>query len=146
MGTQALKKLSDAHREYARRLIADPGDADWRIYKDVFKCKDAESSAVMRTAASLMRHDPLVAEYMEGLRKEVKERFMITVEGQIEKLEFVIGLATTGEKPQCAAAVQAIMAQAKLAGIDRQVEDEAPQPVQVIIQVQDASAVNQRDG
>jgi hypothetical protein len=136
-------KINRRHEEYARRLLADTGTPEWQIYKEVFGTR-GDNVTSLRVAASQLKHHPNFAAYLDTVRAEIGERFMVTIEGQIEKLEQIMNLAMGAMTPQCSAAVQAVMAQAKLSGIDKQVEDDAPQPVQVIIRVQDASI--KRDG
>lgn len=131
-------KINRKHEEFARRLLTDTTVPKWRIYKEVFGSASDNVGTLCAACYQLEGH-PAFKAYMDTVKAEIKERFMITIEGQIDKLERVLELSMGGERPQCAAAVQAIMAQAKLAGIDKQVEEEAPPPVQVIIQVKDAS-------
>jgi len=144
MEKRTYKVHNRKNEEFARRMMTETHVPEWKIYKEVF-CPDSQASLnCLRVKACQLKQQPRFKKYLDQIKSEIKERFLITVEGQIEKLEEVLALAKGGERPQCAAAVQAIMAQAKLAGIDKQVEEDAPQPVQVIIQVQDASI--QRDG
>jgi hypothetical protein len=114
-------KINRRHEEYARRLLADTGTPEWQIYKEVFGTR-GDNITSLKVAASQLKHHPNFAAYLDTVRAEIGERFMVTIEGQIAKLEDVLEAAMSGERKQCGAAVQAIMAQAKLAGIDRVVE------------------------
>ena len=93
------------------------------------------------SCASRLWRSPVIMEYVEKLREEMRERFMITVESLIEELHEIKLVALGAETPQCGAAVAAVLGKAKLAGLDKAIEKEAAEatPVRVIIQVEDAS-------
>ena len=108
-------------------------------YYDIFGGNASRQSA--GSMASRLFRAPAMQEYAEELRKELRERYMISVESLLEELTEIKLIALGADTPQCSAAVAAVMGRAKLAGLDKAVEKEAEQaaPVRVIIQVEDAS-------
>ena len=108
-------------------------------YQDTFGGNMTRAS--YSCCASRLWRSPVIMEYVEKLREEMRERFMITVESLIEELQEIKLVALGAETPQCGAAVAAVLGKAKLAGLDKAIEKEAAEatPVRVIIQVEDAS-------
>lgn len=133
--------LTEKNMAFARSVVIDVkrdkimGDH----YREIFggnMNRDSYSSC-----ASRLWRSPVIMEYVEKLREEMRERFMITVESLIEELQEIKLVALGAETPQCGAAVAAVLGKAKLAGLDKAIEKEAAEatPVRVIIQVEDAS-------
>ena len=133
--------LTEKNTAFARAVVIDVrrdktmGDH----YQEIFggnMNRDSYSSC-----ASRLWRSPVIMEYVEKLREEMRERFMITVESLIEELHEIKLVALGAETPQCGAAVAAVLGKAKLAGLDKAIEKEAAEatPVRVIIQVEDAS-------
>jgi len=133
--------LTEKNMAFARSVVLDVkrdkimGDH----YREIFggnMNRDSYSSC-----ASRLWRSPVIMEYVEKLREEMRERFMITVESLIEELQEIKLVALGAETPQCGAAVAAVLGKAKLAGLDKAIEKEAAEatPVRVIIQVEDAS-------
>lgn len=120
-------------------LNTDPGKTQGQIYREIFMSK-ANDQAVQAMASRLWR-SPVMQEYADELRAELRERFMVTVESLLQELQEIKEIALKAQTPQCGAAVAAVMGKAKLAGLDKAIEKEAEQatPVRVIIQVEDAS-------
>ena len=133
--------LTEKNMAFARSVVLDVkrdkimGDH----YREIFggnMNRDSYSRCASREWRS-----PVIMEYVEKLREEMRERFMITVESLIEELQEIKLVALGAETPQCGAAVAAVLGKAKLAGLDKAIEKEAAEatPVRVIIQVADAS-------
>ena len=133
--------LTEKNMAFARSVVLDVkrdkimGDH----YREIFggnMNRDSYSSC-----ASRLWRSPVIMEYVEKLREEMRERFMITVESLIEELQEIKLVALGAETPQCGAAAAAVLGKAKLAGLDKAIEKEAAEatPVRVIIQVEDAS-------
>ena len=133
--------LTEKNMAFARSVVLDVkrdkimGDH----YREIFggnMNRDSYSSC-----ASRLWRSPVIMEYVEKLREEMRERFMITVESLIEELHEIKLVALGAETPQCGAAVAAVLGKAKQAGLDKAIEKEAAEatPVRVIIQVEDAS-------
>jgi phage terminase small subunit len=117
-------KINRRHEEYARRLLADTGTPEWQIYKEVFGCA-SDNVTSLRVAASQLKHHPNFAAYLDTVRAEIGGKFMITVESLIAELDEIKQIAISAETPQCSAAVNAVMSKAKLAGLDRKVEEKS---------------------
>lgn len=133
--------LTEQSMAFARAVVYDTKREKTRTqhYRDIFGTT-AQDSTVTVSASRLWTSKVLQA-YVEELRAEVRQRFMVSVESLIEELQEIKLLAMGQDTPQCGAAVAAVMGKAKLAGLDKAVEKEAEQatPVRVIIQVEDAS-------
>ena len=133
--------LTEKNTAFARAVVLDVsrdktmGDH----YQDTFGGNMTRAS--YSCCASRLWRSPVIMEYVEKLREEMRERFMITVESLIEELHEIKLVALGAETPQCGAAVAAVFGKAKLAGLDKAIEKEAAEatPVRVIIQVEDAS-------
>lgn len=133
--------LTEKNTAFARAVVLDVrrdktmGDH----YQDTFGGNMTRAS--YSCCASRLWRSPVIMEYVEKLREEMRERFMVTVESLIEELHEIKLVALGAETPQCGAAVAAVLGKAKLAGLDKAIEKEAAEatPVRVIIQVEDAS-------
>ena len=133
--------LTEKNTAFARAVVLDVrrdktmGDH----YQDTFGGNMTRAS--YSCCASRLWRSPVIMEYVEKLREEMRERFMITAESLIEELQEIKLVALGAETPQCGAAVAAVLGKAKLAGLDKAIEKEAAEatPVRVIIQVEDAS-------
>lgn len=92
------------------------------------------------TAAQLLTK-PSVQRGVELFMEEVRKSTKLTAEKLIGELEEVRVAALTCETPQCSAAVSSIMGKAKLAGLDRDAnqDEQKPTPVTVTLAVKDAS-------
>jgi len=115
--------LTEKNMAFARSVVLDVkrdkimGDH----YREIFggnMNRDSYSSC-----ASRLWRSPVIMEYVEKLREEMRERFMITVESLIEELQEIKLVALGAETPQCGAAVAAVLGKAKLAGLDKAVEE-----------------------
>ena len=115
--------LTEKNMAFARSVVLDVkrdeimGDH----YREIFggnMNRDSYSSC-----ASRLWRSPVIMEYVEKLREEMRERFMITVESLIEELHEIKLVALGAETPQCGAAVAAVLGKAKLAGLDKAVEE-----------------------
>ena len=115
--------LTEKNMAFARSVVLDVkrdkimGDH----YREIFggnMNRDSYSSC-----ASWLWRSPVIMEYVEKLREEMRERFMITVESLIEELHEIKLVALGAETPQCGAAVAAVLGKAKLAGLDKAVEE-----------------------
>lgn len=86
-------------------------------YYDIFGGNASRQSA--GSMASRLFRAPAMQEYAEELRKELRERFMVTVESLIAELEEArqVGKSTESAGPM----VAATMGKAKLAGLDKQI-------------------------
>jgi|ADGO01.1.fsa_nt_gi Terminase small subunit. len=70
--------------------------------------------------ASLLLDNPKVTQRLNQLRETHQKRHAITVDTLLEKLNNVYTVALGADTPQSSAAVQAVMGQAKLLGLDKQ--------------------------
>lgn len=111
--------LTEKNMAFARSVVLDAkrdkimGDH----YREIFggnMNRDSYSSC-----ASRLWRSPVIMEYVEKLREEMRERFMVTVESLTEELEEARVIAREDRVPT--AMVSATMGKAKLYGLDKQV-------------------------
>lgn len=111
--------LTEKNMAFARSVVLDVkrdkimGDH----YREIFggnMNRDSYSSC-----ASRLWRSPVIMEYVEKLREEMRERFMVTVESLIAELEEArqVGIDTKSAAPM----VAATMGKAKLCGLDKQI-------------------------
>lgn len=111
--------LTEKNMAFARSVVLDVkrykimGDH----YREIFggnMNRDSYSSC-----ASRLWRSPVIMEYAEKLREEMRERFMVTVESLIAELEEARQVGKTTES--AAPMVAATMGKAKLMGLDKQI-------------------------
>ena len=111
--------LTEKNMAFARSVVLDVkrdkimGDH----YREIFggnMNRDSYSSC-----ASRLWRSPVIMEYVEKLREEMRERFMVTVESLIAELEEARQVGKTTES--AAPMVAATMGKAKLMGLDKQI-------------------------
>ena len=133
-------KLEECHKAFVRDQLENPRRPAWMAYRDHMARPTTVNQNALSSSACQLNANPRIIEYKQAVQAEISERFMVTVESLIAELEEArqIGIAIKSPGPM----VAATMGKAKLAGLDRAIEDDANSiaPVQVIIQVQDASA------
>ena len=111
--------LTEKNMAFARSVVLDVkrdkimGDH----YREIFggnMNRDSYSSC-----ASRLWRSPVIMEYVEKLREEMRERFMVTVEDLLIELEEArqVGIDTKSAAPM----VAATMGKAKLCGLDKQI-------------------------
>lgn len=111
--------LTEKNTAFARAVVLDVrrdktmGDH----YQDTFGGNMTRAS--YSCCASRLWRSPVIMEYVEKLREEMRERFMVTVEDLLIELEEArqIGIDTKSAAPM----VAATMGKAKLCGLDKQI-------------------------
>ena len=112
MGGYTVKKDKFA------RLVVELGDQS-DAYRGAYNAKNMKPETVRKRAYELMK-DGYVAGRIDELRAEAAKAHRCTVESLLIKLDTAYDTALASETPQCSAAVAAVMAQAKLCGLDKQ--------------------------
>jgi hypothetical protein len=107
--------------EFARQMIMAPGKRADEIWAQVRG--HAEVAPWMAVNASRELHHPETIKYMDELKGILVEEFKVTAKELYDKLEVLYETSLGGERPQVAAGVSAVMGQAKLMGLDKQVID-----------------------
>lgn len=104
---------------FARAVVYDTKREKTRTqhYRDIFGTT-AQDSTVTVSASRLWTSKVLQA-YVEELRAEIRERYMVTVESLIQELEEAREIAKEDRVPT--AMVSATMGKAKIAGLDKQI-------------------------
>ena len=112
MGGYTVKKDKFA------RLVVELGDQS-DAYRGAYNAKNMKPETVRKRAYELMK-DGYVAGRIAELQAEAAKAHRCTVESLLIKLDTAYDVALASETPQCSAAVSAVMAQAKLCGLDKQ--------------------------
>lgn len=117
---------------FARAVVYDTKREKTRTqhYRDIFGTT-AQDSTVTVSASRLWTSKVLQA-YVEELRAEIRERYMVTVESLIEELEEAREIAKEDRVPT--AMVSATMGKAKIAGLDKQIIEHKGPDMAVILQ------------
>ena len=112
MGGYTVKKDKFA------QLVVELGDQS-DAYRGAYDAKNMKPETIRKRAYELMK-DGYVAGRIDELRGEAAKAHRCTVESLLIKLDTAYDTALASETPQCSAAVSAVMAQAKLCGLDKQ--------------------------
>jgi len=105
-------------QEKFAQLVVELGDNS-KAYRGAYDASRMKPETVHRSAKALM-DNPKVAARIDQLRAEAAKAHRCTVESLLIKLDTAYDTALASETPQCSAAVSAVMAQAKLCGLDKQ--------------------------
>ena len=105
-------------QEKFAQLVVELGDNS-KAYRGAYDASRMKPETVHRSAKALM-DNPKVAARIDELRAEAAKAHRCTVESLLIKLDTAYDTALASETPQCSAAVAAVMAQAKLCGLDKQ--------------------------
>lgn len=100
------------------RVFVETGNAS-EAYRQAYK-SDRKSANSVAVDASRLLDNPKVNLRINSLREVHQKRHAITVDTLLDKLNKVYTVALGAETPQSSAAVQAVMGQAKLLGLDKQ--------------------------
>lgn len=100
------------------RVFVETGNAS-EAYRQSYKA-DRKSANSVAVDASRLLDNPNVNLRINALRETHTKRHNITVDTLLDKLNKVYTVALAAETPQSSAAVQAVMGQAKLLGLDKQ--------------------------
>ena len=100
------------------QLVVELGDNS-KAYRGAYDAGRMKPETVHRSAKALI-DDPKISARVAELRAEAAKAHRCTVESLLIKLDTAYDVALASETPQCSAAVSAVMAQAKLCGLDKQ--------------------------
>ena len=100
------------------RVFVETGNAS-EAYRQAYNAKNMGSNTIAVKASNLLDKDNITVR-LQQLREVHQKRHAITVDTLLEKLNKVYTVALGAETPQSSAAVQAVMGQAKLLGLDKQ--------------------------
>jgi len=111
--------LTEKNMMFARAVVLDTSRDKTKgdHYQDTFGGNMSRSSYAC--CASRLWRAPVIQAYVDTLREEMRDRFMVTVESLIAELEEArqVGLSTESAGPM----VAATMGKAKLCGLDKQI-------------------------
>jgi len=110
-------KLTQKQENFCR-LYVEIGNAS-EAYRQSYNTKANYATVNVDACNTLAK--PNVSLRVEELRKEARERTMVTVESLITELEEARQAALGATNPQSGAAVAATMGKAKLCGLDKQI-------------------------
>lgn len=109
--------LTGKQEKFAQAFV-ETGDAS-EAFRRAYDASNMNANSVNRKAHEAKNHVKISAR-IDQLRSKVAKRHDITVDTLLDKLNKVYTVALSAETPQSSAAVQAVMGQAKLLGLDKQ--------------------------
>lgn len=109
--------LTGKQEKFAQAFV-ETGDAS-EAFRRAYDASNMNANSVNRKAHEAKNHVKISAR-IDQLRSKVAKRHDITVDTLLDKLNKVYTVALAAETPQSSAAVQAVMGQAKLLGLDKQ--------------------------
>lgn len=105
-------------QEKFAQLVVELGDKS-KAYRGAYDAERMKPETVHKRSGELIANGA-VAGRIDQLRAEAAKAHRCTVESLLIKLDAAYDTALASETPQCSAAVSAVMAQAKLCGLDKQ--------------------------
>lgn len=105
-------------QEKFAQLVVELGDKS-KAYRGAYDAERMKPETVHKRSGELIANGA-VAGRIDQLRAEAAKAHRCTVESLLIKLDTAYDTALASETPQCSAAVSAVMAQAKLCGLDKQ--------------------------
>lgn len=99
-------------------VFVETGNAS-EAYRQAYNAKNMGANTIAARASEMLNKSNITVR-LQQLREVHQKRHAITVDTLLEKLNKVYTVALAAETPQSSAAVQAVMGQAKLLGLDKQ--------------------------
>lgn len=109
--------VTEQQEKFAQAFV-ETGNAS-ESYRRSYSTGNMAVNTIAKRASELLDNGA-VAGRIKSLRETHTKRHGITVDTLLEKLNTVFTTALAAETPQSSAAVQAVMGQAKLLGLDKQ--------------------------
>ena len=109
--------VTEQQEKFAQAFV-ETGNAS-ESYRRSYNTKNMAVNTIAKRASEMLDNGA-VAGRITALRESHTKRHAITVDTLLEKLNTVFTTALAAETPQSSAAVQAVMGQAKLLGLDKQ--------------------------
>lgn len=109
-------KLSPQQEKFAQEIFKTKNQSD--AYRAAYPCKNMADKTINEAASRLVANSKVMAR-LEELRKPIIEKFNMTAEDLIRDLEKAKTMAM--ETEQISPYINAVMGQAKLLGLDKQV-------------------------
>lgn len=100
------------------RVFVETGNAS-EAYRQAYNAKNMGANTIAARASEMLNKSNITVR-LQQLREVHQKRHAITVDTLLEKLNKVYTVALGADTPQSSAAVQAVMGQAKLLGLDKQ--------------------------
>ena len=111
-------KLTSQQEAFAQKVAEGLSQSD--AYRFAYPKSKKWTDETLWPRASKLAAEYKVLTRIKELQVKAAQKCAVTVESLVKHLDEVRIMALEDEKPQCAAAVNAIMAQAKLLGLDKQ--------------------------
>lgn len=112
-----VRPLTEKQEAFCRAFV-ETGNAS-EAYRRSYDAKNMGQNTIAVKASEMLNKDNISVR-LQQLREVHQKRHAITVDTLLEKLNKVYTVALAAETPQSSAAVQAVMGQAKLLGLDKQ--------------------------
>jgi len=110
--------LTSRQEMFAQQVAAGLSQSD--AYRFAYPTSKGKSDKTVWENASKLAANPKVLPRVRELQAKAADLCAISIQSLVDELDNIIKLALAQERPQCSAAVNAIMAQAKLLGLDKQ--------------------------
>lgn len=111
------RPLTEKQEAFCRAFV-ETGNAS-EAYRRSYDAKNMGQNTIAVKASEMLNKDNISVR-LQQLREVHQKRHAITIDTLLEKLNKVYTVALGAETPQSSAAVQAVMGQAKLLGLDKQ--------------------------
>lgn len=111
------RPLTEKQEAFCRAFV-ETGNAS-EAYRRSYDAKNMGQNTIAVKASEMLNKDNISVR-LQQLREVHQKRHAITVDTLLEKLNKVYTVALGADTPQSSAAVQAVMGQAKLLGLDKQ--------------------------
>ena len=103
------------------QLYIELGNAS-EAYRQAYDCSKMKPETINSRAKELLKDGPITVR-LDELKQSHQQRHNITVDNLLGKLERIYNEAMDRDIPQFSSAVNAVMGQAKILGLDKQVID-----------------------
>lgn len=117
-GPPTMNKLTSQQEKFAQQVAAGLSQSD--AYRFSYPASKKRADATVWVDASKLAANPKVSLRIKELKTKAAAQCLITIDVLVRQLESARIIALAQEKPQCGVAVAAIMAQAKLLGLDKE--------------------------
>lgn len=104
------------------QLYIELGNAS-EAYRQAYDCLNMKPETIKRKAQELLENGTITATFIREIKESHQQRHNITIDNLLGKLERIYNEAMDRDTPQFSSAVNAVMGQAKILGLDKQVVD-----------------------
>lgn len=114
-----MTSLTSQQETFAQQIAAGLTQSD--AYRFAYPASKKRADVTVWVDASKLAANPKVSLRIKELQAKAADLCAISTQSLVDELDNIIKLSLAQERPQCSAAVNAIMSIAKLLGLDKQV-------------------------